>query len=230
MFSKKKVTAIIPAGGIGQRMNLDLPKQFIEISGKPIIVYTLEAISECRYIDEIVVAVPDGYISYLNKKIKEYGLNKVTKILCGGKTRQQTVYKCISEDVKNDYILIHDAVRPFIDTKILSIAIDEAYKHGASAVGKKAVDTLKLADESGFISKTVDRSKIWQIETPQIFKKDILIKAHETATEKNYEATDDCQLVEFIGEKIKLIENDTLNLKITHTEDLKIMEAFFNEF
>lgn len=230
MLSRHKISAIIPAGGIGSRMNLKIPKQFIEICGKPVIAYTVEALSKCKQIDEIIVAVPDGYIAYFNDIVNEFKLSKVSKILCGGPSRQETVYKCLVEDTESDLILIHDAVRPFISPKTLKAAIDAAVKYGAAAVGVPAVDTLKMSDEVGFIKNTVDRKNIWQIQTPQIFKTDVIKSAHEKAHIGGVEATDDCALAEMYGQKIKLVKSESLNLKITYESDLKIMEAYFNEF
>ena len=102
MRFSENVTAIIPAGGIGKRMEIDIPKQFVNVGNKPVIAYTVEALSKCSYIDEIIVAVPDGYIPYFNDIVKEFNLTKVKKIILGGNTRQQTVYKCLKDGVSNN--------------------------------------------------------------------------------------------------------------------------------
>ena len=222
----KKVSAIIPAGGIGERMKLNIPKQFVCVNNKPIIAYTIENLSKIKCIDEIIVAVPTDYIPYFNDIIKEFDLKKVKKVICGGKTRQETVYKCLTDTVKNDFVLIHDAVRPLTNIDVIKSAIDDAYKYGASAVGKVSTDTVKIADDDSFIFETLDRKKVWLIETPQIFNTNILIDAHKKAIELGFDATDDCALVEKNGHKIKLVLNDSINTKITYKEDLKILEAF----
>ncbi|MBE7054043.1 MAG: 2-C-methyl-D-erythritol 4-phosphate cytidylyltransferase [Ruminococcaceae bacterium] len=226
MSTNKKISVIIPAGGVGKRMKYNTPKQFICVNDKPIIAYTIENLSKVKCIDEIIVAVPKDYIAYFNNIIKEFSLKKVKKVIIGGATRQDTVYKCLIDGVKNEFVLIHDAVRPLIDTNIVKASIDEAYKYGASAVGKMSTDTIKIADENGFISETIDRNKVWLIETPQIFKTDLLVSAHESAIKENYVGTDDCALVERLGHRIKLVLNDSINTKITYRDDLKVLEAF----
>lgn len=227
MRFRKNVTAIIPAGGIGERMKMKMPKQFVNVNGKPIIAYTIEALSKCNYINEIIVAVPDGYIPYFNDVVNEFKLMNVKKILCGAATRQETVYKCLKEGVNNEYVLIHDAVRPFISNSIIKTAIESAFEYGASAVGMSSTDTIKIADDNGFISETIDRNKVWQIQTPQIFETNMLLMAHKKAEEEGLNATDDCGLVENIGQKIKLVQNDGINTKITYKDDLKLLEAIF---
>ncbi len=224
------VSAIIPAGGLGSRMNQEIPKQFIDVHGKPIIAYTAEALSKIKEIKEIIVAVPDGYIPYFDRIVKEFNLTKVKKIICGGASRTETVRKCLDEADDNEFILIHDSVRPFISQKSIKSVIDAAVKYGAASVGTMAVDTLKKADDMGFIKETVDRKNVWQIQTPQIFKSDLIKEAHKRAFDEKIEATDDCALLEMMGQRIKLIESDTINLKITYEKDLEFTEEYFNEF
>ncbi len=230
MRFRENVTAIIPAGGIGKRMKLKMPKQFVNVNDKPVIAYTVEALSKCNYINEIIVAVPEGYIPYFNDVVNEFELTKVKKILCGGSTRQETVLKCLIDGVSNKYVLVHDAVRPLINLNTIKCAVEEAFKFGASAVGMVATDTLKITDGEGFIKETIDRNKVWQIQTPQVFETSLLLEAHNNALKNGFSGTDDCSLVENLGHKIKLVPNESINIKITYKDDLKLLGAYFDEF
>ena len=226
---KDFVSAVIVAGGKGTRTKMDVPKQFYEILGKPLLYYTVKKFCDEKTIDEIILVVPDDYLVYTNDFVKALNLDKVTKITTGGSTRQESVLNGIKEvNDKCTLVAIHDGARPFIDKDAIKMCVLDAKKYGASAVGKKCVDTLKKADENLFIKETVNREEIWQINTPQIFKKDIILNAHIRAKEENIDATDDCALLERLGYKIKITPTEKNNIKITTYDDIKYMEAFLN--
>ena len=226
---KDFVSAVIVAGGKGTRTNMDVPKQFYEVFGKPLLYYTIKKFCDIKSIDEIILVVPCDYVVYTNDFVKALNLDKVTKITIGGATRQESVLNGIKETNKKcTFVAIHDGARPFIDKDAIKMCIQDAKKYGAAAVGKKCVDTLKKADDNLIIKETVNREEIWQINTPQIFKKDIILNAHTKAKDDNINATDDCALLERLGYEIKITPTEKNNLKITTYDDIKYMEAFLN--
>lgn len=219
-----KTAAVIVAGGVGNRMKSDVPKQFIEVMGKPIISYTINALSKCEDIDEIIIVTLPEYLVYCGDVVKNFGFEKVTKIVSGGKTRQESVrngLKELSDDV--DIVAIHDGARPLIDVKTISECIKNAVKFGCSAPGVKIKDTVKSSDDDGFIERTVSREKLWLIQTPQVFKKEIICSLHFADTENG--ATDDCSLAENGGYKVKIVEGSYENIKITTPQDIYIMKG-----
>ena len=227
--SRKKVVAIVVAGGVGSRMNSDIPKQFVEVLGKPIIAYTINSLSNCPEIDEIIVAAHPDYIVYMKDVVDEFKYNKVSKIVCGGKSRQESVYNGLLEtDDTADIVAIHDGARPLIDSDTVCKCIEQARKEGCSAAGVKMKDTIKLVDTEGFIEYTADREKLWQVQTPQVFKRDIIMSLHKDAIGNN-EATDDCFLAEKAGYRVKMVEGKYENIKITTPQDIFIMKGMLGE-
>lgn len=221
-----KFAVVIAAGGSGERFGGDIPKQFVELCGYPVIAHTIKNFEECTLISEIVIVTHKDYVVYCHDLANELGFNKVTTIIEGGKTRQKSVYKGIkqlSDDVT--HVLIHDAARPNIDVSIIEQCCEASVKYGACAVGIKVVDTMKISEDGVFISATADRSKLWQIQTPQAFEKKNILKCHKNAAFEGYEATDDCMLAEKYGIRIKLVEGNRANLKITDFKDLAVMEG-----
>lgn len=224
-----KVTAIVVAGGVGNRMNSDIPKQFIDVMGKPIIAYTINSLSKCSLIDEIIVVTLQEYLVYMKDVVDAFGFKKVAKIVCGGSSRQESVYnglKEVSDDT--DIVAIHDGARPMIDDGVISECIIAAKEFGCAAVGVKMKDTIKSVDSNGFIEFTADREKLWQVQTPQIFKKEIICSLHEKYIE-NPISTDDCFLAEQDGYKVKMVEGKYENIKITTPQDIHIMKGLLGE-
>lgn len=228
--SKIKATAIIVAGGVGSRMGSEIPKQFIEVLGKPIISYTINAVSLCSDIDSIIIVTLPEYIVYCKDVVDEFGFGKVKKIVCGGATRTESVYNGLKElDDDCEIVVIHDGVRPLIDAQTISKSISAAMDFGASAVGVKMKDTIKIADASAFIEATADREKLWQIQTPQTFKRELICSLHEEASQKDVSVTDDCSLAELAGHKIKIIEGKYENIKITSPQDIYILKGLLGD-
>lgn len=218
-----KVSAIIVAGGVGSRMGLSVPKQFVEVNGKPIIAYTINAVSKCEDVDEIIVVTNSDYLVYTKDVVDAFGFKKVKKIVSGGKSRPESVANGLKEVCKDSAIVaVHDGARPMIDPEVFSQCIKSAERFGCAAVGVKMKDTIKMSDDNGFIECTVDREKLWQIQTPQIFKKDIICSLYESSV-NNLVATDDCFLAEQAGYKVKLVEGKYENIKITTPQDIHIL-------
>lgn len=224
---EQKVAVIIPAAGIGKRMKNEVSKQYIEIEGKPIVAYTINQFQISNNIDEIVLVVGEDEIGYAEKNIKSrYGFSKITHIIKGGKERQDSVFeglKCL--DDMTDIVLVHDAVRPLISLKAIDLIVESAKKFEACIFGVKVKDTIKVINENGYVAATPERNSLVIIQTPQAFKKSILINAYQKGIEEGFLATDDSMLVEeYTDVKVKVLEGSYDNIKITTPEDLQIIK------
>lgn len=225
---------IVLAGGSGVRVGSDIPKQFINIGGKPLIVYTLEAFNKNSNIDYILVICKKDYEGTLEQWINKYNLNKVKWIIEGGSTRQQSVENGLKElgDFcdKEDIVLIHDGARPLITDKIINENIERAKVYGAINTVIPCTDTIISSAKGDGIEAVPDRSKLYQCQTPQSFQYGVIKKAHEYAKENALSsATDDCQLVFAMGKKVYFAQGDKLNFKVTTKEDLIILKALLNK-
>ena len=227
MFKKKekKISALIVAGGVGSRMGADVPKQFIEVLGKPVIAYTIEAFSRSDEIDEIVIVTLEDYIVFCKDIVDRFGFSKVKSIISGGKTRQESVYNGL-KDITGEYVLIHDGARPLVSQEVIMNCVYTVTTYGACAVGVKVNDTLKIADDNKIIKGTPDREHIYAIQTPQCFKTEEIISAHKSAMELGFSGTDDAVLYEKTGKNIKIADGEYSNIKITTPIDIAVMEAY----
>ena len=192
-------------------------KVFLELGEKTVIEHTLSTFFSCEVIDEIILVTRECDIE-LCKNFKNI------KVIAGGKTRQESVYRGLCEAKDSDIVAIHDGARALILKETIESSIADAKKYNAAAVGVSSKDTLKLVDDNGFIEKTIDREKVYQIQTPQVFKTGEIISAHEKAIKENFIATDDCMLYEkYIG-KVKITDGSYDNIKLTTPEDMQIAE------
>lgn len=224
-----KNTLIIAAGGIGKRTGLDIPKQFYTIKDKPVIAHTISVFEKMDEIDEIIISCHKDYISHTMDIVNKYNLSKVVSVVEGGDTRQQSVFKAlckVSDDT--EYVLIHDAARPFINQDSIRRCMLDAKISGCASVGKRVSDTLKRSDEEGYIEDTVDRNNLWQIQTPQIFKFHIIYECHKKCIEDDVSCTDDCMICERYGHRIKITQASCINMKLTDKSDILIAEAILN--
>ncbi len=236
MFFKKntnitpKNAAVIVAAGSGTRMGTDVPKQFLTVGGKPVLVYTLLKFNNNKYIHEIVVVTKEEYIPCCKDIIKTFNIGKVTKIVLGGDTRQQSVsngINSVSDDADN--VFIHDGARPLVSDQTITKCALALQSHKALAVGVPMKDTIKYSDSGEFIDRTVDRSKLWQIQTPQCFDRQLAVKYHKMAVSDCFEATDDCMLFEHYGQRVALVEGEYENIKITSPQDIFVMEGLLGD-
>ena len=212
-----RITAIIVAAGNGTRMGGVKNKVFLKLGERTVIEYTLNAFLSCKEIDDIILVTRECDIE-LCKKFKDI------KVIPGGKTRQESVYLGLSEAKNSDIVAIHDGARALVSSHSIEDAIKDAKIFGAAALGVSSKDTLKVIDDDGFIKETLDREKIYNIQTPQIFKTADIIKAHEKAIKDNFIATDDCALYEkYIG-KVKITKGSYDNIKLTTPEDMQVAE------
>jgi len=221
-----KTVAIIPAGGSGKRMQGTLSKQYLLLNGIPVLVHTLRIFQKSPKIDEIFLIVPENDIEYARQHIVEkYGITKVSRILEGGRERQDSVRNGINALGRDDdIVVIHDGVRPFVTEEIVQAAFLEASRGKAVTVGVPVKDTVKSVDGQGWVTETPDRKSLWLIQTPQAFTRDVIKKAYEDAYRENYYGTDDASLVERTGVNVKVIHGSYDNIKITTKDDIVLAE------
>lgn len=223
-------TAVIVAAGKGKRMGTDISKQFLPLCGKEILTHTVEVFEEADRIRDIVLVTGTDSLQDVQDMVREYGWQKVISVVAGGKERQDSVWnglQAISEDT--EIVLIHDGVRPFVTEEILDLSIETAVEMGGCAAGVPAKDTIKVCNSENIAVDTPDRSTLWQIQTPQTFRKELIVKAYEQAKAEGFLGTDDASLAENSGYSVKVIMGSYRNIKITTKEDLLIGEAFLKE-
>lgn len=218
------ISAIVLAGGRGKRMNYHKSKQFIEIKGKPVLVYTLEKFIYNKSIDEVILVLPEDEVDYCKKEVLQRYSLKVDRIVIGGKERQDSVFNALEAMEKADIVLIHDGARPFISEKIIEEGIKYANIYGAAAPGVTPKDTIKIKNEDNISVDTPDRNTLVAVQTPQCFKYDEIYQCHRKIKEENAIVTDDTSVVERYGHKVYLYEGDYTNIKITTPEDLILAE------
>jgi len=219
-----KTFVIIPAGGKGKRGGTETPKQYLRFHGKELIVYTLEVFQRNKLLDEIIIAAEQPYFSLLNKIAKDYNLTKISQLVEGGEERQDSVYnalKAIKAD-DGDLVAVHDAARPMLSDSILTRAINTAKEKGNALVCLKARDTLLKGDH--IVKEYVDRTEIYYVQTPQIFRYKDLKKAMKKAYEKNFIGTDESMLIKELGIEINIVEGSMLNFKVTTMTDIEMFE------
>jgi 2-C-methyl-D-erythritol 4-phosphate cytidylyltransferase len=226
-----RVVAVIPAGGKGKRSGTDTPKQYLKFHGKELIAYTLEVFQKNNLVDEIIISAEPEYFSLLEEIKRKFNLAKISNIVEGGEERQDSVYnalKAISQRDgfpkvdDNDLVAVHDAARPMLSDSILTKAITTAKEKGNALVCLKARDTLLKGDQ--IVKEYVDRSEIYYVQTPQIFRYKDLKKAMKKAYEKNFIGTDESMLIKELGIDINIVEGSMLNFKVTTMTDIEMFE------
>lgn len=231
---KERTAAIVLAAGSGKRMGSSTKKQYMLINDKPIIYYSLKTFQE-SFVDEIILVVSPGDISYCKKEIVEkYGFDKVSHIVEGGKERYHSVALGLNSLTDCDYVFIHDGARPMLTEEILERLQQCVQEGGACVAGMPVKDTIKIADESRNIASTPDRRLVWLVQTPQVFDYalirgayDKLIECETEILQKGISVTDDAMVVETLtGHPVKLVEGSYENIKITTPEDIQIAENF----
>lgn len=222
--TQEKVTALIAAAGEGRRMGADVPKQFLMLGDKPVLAHTLKRFEECDAVDEIVVVTRGEDILLVNDLVREFNITKVTAILPGGDTRQESVFLGLESVADGGIVLIHDGARPFVTDEQIIALTERAAQCGAAAPGTAITDTVKRTDADGFITETVSRERLYRIQTPQAFKADKIKAAHRSARKEGVSVTDDCALFEMYGGRVAVTDGSSLNIKITTPEDLMLAE------
>jgi 2-C-methyl-D-erythritol 4-phosphate cytidylyltransferase len=217
-----KTIAIIPAGGAGKRMGRVVPKQYLSLAGVPILVHTLRVFQCSPLIDEILLVVPEGDIPDVRRDlVQRYRISKVRLVLHGGRERQDSVRNALAHLLDEDEgIVIHDGVRPFVTADLIERAVAGAGEFGAVSVGIPIRDTVKAVNAEGRVVKTVSREGLWLTQTPQAFRREVIIAAYTRAEADGFYGTDDASLVERMGIPVRMIPGDIDNIKVTMSEDL----------
>lgn len=213
-------TAIILAAGNGTRMKSEKSKLLLQIMGKTVIERSVNAFLEISDIDEIIVTVREEDVETFSNLLPD---ERVSFVI-GGETRQQSVKNAVDTISESDLIIIHDGARPFISAADIENTIRAAKDFGAAAVGVPVKDTIKIIDRDKMVVATPDRSLLFAVRTPQIFKFDMYKQALEKAEKNKKDFTDDCQLIEYAGGKVKMIEGSYDNIKITTPDDIALAE------
>ena len=225
-----KATLIIPAAGSGSRLNRETPKPYLEISGKTILEHTLLRFLGLENLRQVIVATSPQYIARAKEVLRQVLPDEISfKVIKGGAERQHSIFNTLKFVDEEHLVIVHDAVRPFVKPGHITTCCRAAMETGASVLGVPAKDTIKQIDKDRLIVDTPSRSFLWQAQTPQVFKKEILQKAYETAFEENFIGTDDASLVERLGYPVKMVEGDRSNFKITYPLDLKLAKLLLGK-
>lgn len=233
---KDKIVAIVPAAGLGKRFGEDKKKTLYLLSGKPVLVWVLETLQGIDEVSEVVPVLKKEDIPYADELIKRYRIKKVKSFVIGGNERQDSVYNAIkSLDKDTKVVIIHDGVRPLVGKDVVKRAIKGLDGCDGVIAGVPVKDTIKevrkqeTEDKGVIVSRTLNRSILWMIQTPQVFHFEKIKKAYESAMADGYYATDDSALVERYGGNVKVIMGSYTNIKITTPEDINIAEAIIKD-
>jgi len=222
-----QVSAIIPAAGHGKRMG-GIKKPYMDLCGKPILAYALTVFQQCPLIDEILIVVAEGdEQACIRDVIVPYRIDKAHQVLTGGKTRQESVFNGLKKLTPDtDIVIVHDCARPFVTAEMIENTLESANRWGAATVAVPVKDTIKEADDESFVVKTLNRHRLWAIQTPQTFKYDLILQAHLCARENDIQVTDDASLIEELGnQRVKLVMGAYENIKLTTPSDLAAARA-----
>jgi 2-C-methyl-D-erythritol 4-phosphate cytidylyltransferase len=225
-----KVAAIVPAAGESRRMGGKIRKPFLTLHGVPILAVTLKNLMGCSQIEAffVCIRIQDKELC-CQEVLPHLPPEKRVEWVEGGERRQDSVYNALLRvGADADLIMIHDAVRPFVSSRMLKIAIEETLRWGATAFGLPAKETVKAVDEKGWVVRTIEREGLWNIQTPQTFERLLLQSAYREAFELSLEATDDASLVERTGTRVKVLLGSPENIKVTTPEDLLLAESIIS--
>jgi 2-C-methyl-D-erythritol 4-phosphate cytidylyltransferase len=218
MVADESAAAIVLAAGESRRMGRD--KLLLSLAGRPLLAYTLDAFQVCPAVDQVVVVLSSDNADAILPLLAGYP--KVARTCMGGRRRQDSVRAGLQTIAPREWVVVHDGARPLVTPELIAAGIEAARETGAAAAALPVVETLKEADERGVVRTTVPRERLWAVQTPQVFRHDLLLRAHNAAIG---DVTDDCALVEQIGGAVKLYPGLRANLKLTTPEDVTIVEA-----
>ena len=226
-----RTIAIILAGGTGKRMGTSTNKQFLLLDNKPIIVHTLQVFEDCRQVDGIYLVVNHKDLPLIQEEILEpYKFSKVVKLVIGGKLRQDSVKNGLEAIERPcDIVVIHDGARPFISPSFVEKSIFLMEMFDAIIPALPVKDTIKVVSKEGFVTKTLERDSLWQVQTPQTFKYETILKAYRDGIAKKLYGYDDAAFIEYMGKRVKVIEGSPYNIKITTPEDIHIARGMLSQ-
>ena len=218
------VGAILLAAGESRRMD-GVDKAFIPILGKPLLAYSLDVLQKCLYVDEIALVMGVHNLEKGKSLVREGQWGKVNRVCIGGARRQDSVRNGLENLTPLKWVLVHDGARPFIDNDMILRGLESARETGAAVAAVPVKDTIKMADGSGLVKSTPSRSSLWSAQTPQLFKRELLLEAHAAIQD---DVTDDSTMVERLGYNVKLFMGSYDNIKVTTTQDVKLAEAILS--
>jgi len=227
-----QVTAIIVAAGEGKRIGGAISKTFLPVAGRPLVLRTLDRFFSTKSVEQVILVVADKDIRRSQELIRsDSNLSQRPWLLqAGGESRQASVRHGL-ERLGSDceIVAIHDGARPFVSAGLIDRCVDEARRSGAAVIGLPVRDTIKVVSEDHWVKATSPRNTLWEIQTPQVFRKEIIVEAHHWGKRQAIEATDDAMLVEQMGQPVFLLEGERTNIKITVPEDFLLAEALLRE-
>lgn len=231
-----RFAAIVLSAGVGSRMKSDIPKQYMDLLGKPVIYYSLKAFEDAGFSSIVLVCGKDD-VEYCRQEIVEkYNLKAVKAVVPGGKERYHSVYEGLKVVKDSDYVFIHDGARPMIDQSTIARLKENVIKEEAAVAGMPVKDTIKIVDEENYVSDTPERQYVWQVQTPQCFAFPIIYEAYKSVIQDEEEGwtipkiTDDAMVLEYATDhEVKMVEADYRNIKITTPEDLEIAKVFLSD-
>ena len=231
-----RVTAILPASGLGTRMGADMPKQFLELDGVPILIFTLRRLAVCPAITDFIIATRAEEVDSIAIRVAKENLGRPFRVVRGGDTRQDSVANGLTEvQTDADLILVHDAVRPLVTRDQIERVIAEAASCDAAILGIPAMDTVKevkrasLPADVALITATIPRERVVLAQTPQVFRTSLLLEAFAKARQVGVSASDEAGLVERMGRDVHVVAGSERNLKITRPGDMQLAEFYLRE-
>ena len=236
-----RIAAILPAAGLGTRMGAETPKQFLELGGLPLVIFTLRRLAACAAITHFYVATLPEEVAPLEKRVGQEKLGRPVRVLRGGATRQESVARALDEvPADTDFVLVHDAVRPFVTLDQIERVIAEAQACGAAILGIPATDTIKEVKRVGqsranhsedvaLITATIRRERIVLAQTPQVFRTALLKEAFARAAADGATASDEAMLVERLGNDVHVVAGSDRNIKITRPADMDLARFYLQQ-
>ena len=219
-----KVGAIVVAAG-GSRRMAGVDKIFAPLKSRPLVSYCLEALHDAPEVDSIVLVLSSRNVEQGQRLVREYGWSKVVEVCEGGERRRDSVAVGLSRLLDSGWIVVHDGARPFVTAELVSRGLAEARDTGAAVAGVPVSDTIKRADSGRFVKETLPRDDLWAIQTPQVFRRQLLAQAHGALSG---EFTDDAAMVERVGGKVRIYSGSSDNIKVTTRDDLRIAGAILD--
>ena len=219
-------SAIIPASGLGKRFSDKSDKAFISIAGRPMLAHTLAVFQDCPEIGEIILVVRRDQVPSAEELVREYGFSKVKSVVIGGETRQDSVRNGLAQvSPECEIAAIHDGARPFVTCDIITASINAARSDGAAIVAVPVINTIKASPDGRYVAETLDREKLFAVQTPQTFKLSIIREAFDRAYADGFVGTDDASLVERLGMPVRIVQGSYENIKVTTPADMALAEA-----
>lgn len=223
-------TLVIPAAGSGERMQKEVPKPYLELRGISILERTIRRFMELEGLEQVAVVTSEDYIELTREKLSSLLPNTIQgEVVLGGEERQDSISNALSQIIEADLVIVHDAVRPFVKQSHIESCCETAFEVGAAVLGIPATDTIKCVTKDHYIKNTPPRTAMWQTQTPQVFQREVLMKAYRQAEKDDFLGTDDSSLVERMGQEVKMVEGDRMNVKITYPQDFETAKLMIDQ-